>query len=37
MTHREVMQDLQHIIQDRDRYGVQHNGLQRAHHLDQYN
>ena len=37
VTHREVMENLQHIEQDRDGYGVQHNGLQRAHHLGQYN
>ena len=37
MTHRGVIENLQHIKQHRDRHGVQHNRLQRAHHLDQYN
>ena len=35
VTHREVAQQLQHIKQDRDWYGVQNNRLQRAHHLEQ--
>ena len=37
VTHREVMGNLQHVKQDGDWYGVQHNRLQRVHHLDQYN
>ena len=28
VTHREVMENLQHIEQDRDRHRVQHNRLQ---------
>ena len=28
VTHREVMENLQHIEQDRDGYGVQHQGLE---------
>ena len=35
VTHREVMENLQHFEQHGDWYGVQHNGLQRAHHLEQ--
>ena len=35
VTHREVMENLQHIKQDRDWYGVQDNRLQRVHHLEQ--
>ena len=27
VTHREVMENLQHVKQDRDGYGVQHQGL----------
>ena len=34
-TIRQVAQQLQHIEQDRNRYRVQHNGLERAQHLDQ--
>ena len=34
LAHWEVVQQLQHVEQDRDRYGVQHNRLQRAHHFD---
>ena len=37
VTHREVMENLQHVKQDRDRHRVQHNGQQRANHLGQYN
>ena len=37
MTHQEVVKNLQHVKQDRERHGVQHNRLQRVHHLDQYN
>ena len=33
VAHREVAQQLQHIKQDRDGHGEQHNRLQRAHHL----
>ena len=35
LTYREAMQLLQHLEQHNDRYRVQHNGLERAHHLDQ--
>ena len=35
LTHREVMQLLQHLKQHSDRHRVQHSGLQRAHHLEQ--
>ena len=35
MAHRQVMQDLQHLNQDRDRNGEQHNRLERTHHLEQ--
>ena len=35
MTHWQVVQDLQHVKQDRDRDRAQHNRLQRAHHLEQ--
>ena len=35
MTHREVVKNLQHINQDRDRHGVQHQRLQRVDHLEQ--
>ena len=34
MTHGQVVQDFQHVNQDRDRHGEQHNGLQGAHHLE---
>ena len=33
----QVAQDLQQVEQHSDRHGVQHQRLQRAHHLDQYN
>ena len=36
-SYRQVPQGLQHVEQHVDGYGVQHNRLQRAHHLDQYN
>ena len=35
LAHREVAQCLQHIKQYGNRYRVQHNRLQRAHHLEQ--
>ena len=35
MTHWQVMQDLQHVNQDRDGYREQHNRLERVDHLDQ--
>ena len=35
VAHGQVMQDLQHVYQDRDRNGEQHNRLQGAHHLEQ--
>ena len=35
LSHRQVPQGLQQIKQHSDRHGVQHNRLQRAHHLDQ--
>lgn len=35
LAHREVMQNLQHVKENCDRYGEQHNGLERAHHLEQ--
>ena len=36
LAHWEVVQQLQHIKQDRNRYRVQHNRLQRAHHFDSH-
>ena len=33
-AHREVVQQFQHVKQDRNRYGVQHNRLQRVDHFD---
>ena len=35
VAHRQVMENLQHLNQDRDRNGEQHNRLQGAHHLEQ--
>ena len=35
VTHREVVKNLQHVKQYGDRYGIQDNRLQRAHHLQQ--
>ena len=35
VAHRKVMQDLQHIEENRDEYREQHNGLERTHHLEQ--
>ena len=35
MTHGQVVENLQHIYQDRDRNGEQHNRLQGTHHLEQ--
>ena len=35
VTHREAVLHLQHVKQDRDWHGVQHQRLQRAHHLEQ--
>ena len=37
MTHREMVENLQHVEEDRDWHGEQHNRLERVHHLDQYN
>ena len=37
VTHQQVTQQLQHIEQDRNQYRVQHNRLERTHHLDQFN
>ena len=34
MAHWQVVQDLQHVNQDRDRNGEQHNRLERADHLE---
>ena len=34
MAHGQVVENLQHVYQDRNRHGEQHNGLQRAHHLE---
>ena len=34
MAHRQVMQDLQHVYQDRNRHGEQHNRLERTHHVE---
>ena len=36
-AHRQAVQHLQHLEQDRNGYGVQNNRLQRAHHFDQHN
>ena len=35
MAHRQVVQYLQHVNQDRDRNREQHNRLQGAHHVEQ--
>ena len=34
MAHRQVVENLQHLNQHRDRNGEQHNRLQRVHHLE---
>ena len=34
MAYGQVVENLQHIYQDRDRHREQHNGLQRAYHLE---
>ena len=34
VTHREVTQQLQHVKQNCNWHGIQHNGLQGAHHLE---
>ena len=34
VAHRQMMENLQHIKQDRDGYRVQDNGLERTHHLE---
>ena len=34
MAHGQVVENLEHVYQDRNRHGEQHNGLQRAHHVD---
>ena len=34
MAHGQVMQDLQHVNQDRNRHREQHNRLERTHHLE---
>ena len=34
MAHGQVMKNLEHVDQDRNRHGKQHNGLQGAYHLD---
>ena len=35
VSHWKVLQYLQHVEQNRDGYGEQHNGLERTHHLEQ--
>ena len=35
MAHGQVVQDLQHINQDRNWHGEQHNRLERTHHVEQ--
>ena len=35
LAHRQAVQHLQHFEQNSNWYGVQHNGLERTHHLDQ--
>ena len=35
VTHREVVKNLQHLEQNSNRYRVERNRLERAHHLDQ--
>ena len=35
VAHRQVVQDLQHIEENRNRHREQHNGLERTHHLEQ--
>ena len=34
MAHRQVVQDLQHVKENRNRHREQHNRLQGAHHLE---
>ena len=34
MAHGQVMENLEHLYQHGDRYGEQHNRLQRVHHLE---
>ena len=34
MAHGQVVQNLEHVDQHRNRHREQHNGLQGAHHLD---
>ena len=34
MAHGQVVENLQHVDQDRDGHGKQHNGLQGAYHLE---
>ena len=34
VAHRQVVENLQHIEENRDRDRVQHNGLERTHHLE---
>ena len=35
MTHGQVVQDLQHVNEDRNWYGEQNQRLERAHHVEQ--
>ena len=35
VAHRQVVQDLEHVKQYGDRYGEQHQGLERVDHLEQ--
>ena len=37
MAHGQVVENLQHVNQHRDRHREQHDGLQGAHHLEQLN
>ena len=34
MAHGQMVENLEHVNQHRDRNGEQYNGLQRVHHLD---
>ena len=34
MAHGQVVENLQHVDEDRNRHGEQHDGLQRAHHVE---
>ena len=37
MAHGQVVENLEHVDQHRNRHGKQHDGLQGAYHLEQLN